>query len=217
MIRRSRETTFSNVALLDVLANTIGALTFFLMLFIVIASQLTISTAVLPDYLPNATCNTDYRAVLEAGGGYEPFKWEIVDGALPEGLFLTKTGLIKGAPGEEGKYHFMVRVTDAEGNRGLRDLILQVHQNGTIKNPLRIVSDALPDAFTGAQYRATLAATGGLGQYNWTVDGDLPPGLTLEDGRITGVPMSKGAWQFKITVEDEQSTRKTQSLSLTTL
>ena len=216
---RTRETAFTgtgSVALIDILANTMGSLIIFLVVFVVIAAQLTISTVELPHSLPNASCNTDYCVELAAKGGCKPYEWEIVDGALPAGLFLTKSGVIKGVPREEGEYHFMVRAIDANGNSGVRDLILKVEQEEK-KMPLRIVTDALPDALTGTPYRVTLAATGGVGRYNWTVHGDLPPGLNLEEGKINGTPMSTGTWHFEIAVEDEHSTHKTQLLSLTVL
>ena len=220
MRRKSRESTSftGSLGLIDVLANALGSIVFFLMVFMVITSQVTISSVAIPHILPDASCNTDYCVELAASGGREPHEWEIIDGSLPAGLFLTRSGVIKGVPRECGKFPFIVKATDADGNSGARDLILNVLQKEAAKMPLMVITDVIPDALMGTPYRVTLAASGGVGQYNWTVQsGDLPPGLNLEDGKINGTPGSTGTWHFEIAVEDEQPEQETQALSLTVL
>lgn len=220
MRRRIQESTSftGSLGLIDVLANALGSIVFFLMVFMIITAQVTISSVVLPHVLPDAVCNTDYYVELATSGGSELHEWEVIDGALPAGLFLTGSGVIKGVPREDGKFAFMVKVSDAEGDSAVRDLTLNVLQKEAATIPLGVVTDVLPDALRGHTYRATLSAVGGVGQYNWSVQsGDLPPGLTLEDGRINGTATSTGTWQFEIAVEDEQPEQETQALSLTVL
>ena len=221
MRRKIHESTSftGSLGLIDVLANALGSIVFFLMVFMIISAQVTISSVVLPHVLPDAVCNTDYSVELAVSGGHETHEWEVVDGVLPAGLFLTGSGVIKGVPREGGKFDFMAKATDAKGSSAVRDLTLNVLQKAAATTPLRIVTDVLPGALRGHTYRATLAAVGGVGQYNWTVQSgdDLPPGLTLEDGRINGTATSTGTWQFEIAVEDEQPEQETQALSLTVL
>jgi hypothetical protein len=54
---------------------------------------------------------------LEAVSGTEPYKFEIVEGTLPEGLHLTASGRIVGVAREETDIPpvVFVRVTDAAG------------------------------------------------------------------------------------------------------
>lgn len=57
--------------------------------------------------------------------------------------------------------------------------------------PLRIATpEVLPEAIAGRPYRVALAAEGGAGDRHWSVDGELPEGLTLdpESGLIQGTP-----------------------------
>ncbi len=56
-------------------------------------------------------------------------------------------------------------------------------------------------------FDATLTATGGtgIGTYAWSLtSGALPPGLTLEDGAISGTPTTAGVYAFTATVTDTE-------------
>ena len=59
-----------------------------------------------------------------------------------------------------------------------------------IETPTITTSERLPDAVKGEAYSTQLAATGGDGNYTWTIlSGDLPDGLTLSvSGKISGEP-----------------------------
>lgn len=74
---------------------------------------LTFQTESLPGFFVGQPINFQ----IEAVSGTEPYKFEIVGGALPEGVQLTPSGRIVGVtqePGEVGQTVF-IRVTDAEG------------------------------------------------------------------------------------------------------
>jgi hypothetical protein len=47
--------------------------------------------------LPGAKRGTSYTAELKASGGVPPYKWKKL-GSLPQGLKLSKTGVISGTP-----------------------------------------------------------------------------------------------------------------------
>jgi hypothetical protein len=71
--------------------------------------------------------------------------------------------------------------------------------------PLKItLASDLPDAIAGRSYNVALAASGGLGRYEWSIEGVLPEGLALNDesGQISGVPRVTAPAQFTIAVED---------------
>jgi large repetitive protein len=85
-------------------------------------------------------------------------------------------------------------------------------------SPQLIISTAtLPDGSVGAGYDETLAATGGVAPYSWSVDsGTLPPGLTLSaSGEISGTPTSGGTYAFTAQVADSEAPAATATQSFT--
>jgi acetyl esterase/lipase/lysophospholipase L1-like esterase len=67
--------------------------------------------------LPPSAVKTAYSADLTATGGYAPYKWSIVSGALPAGLHLQKTtGKISGQPKAVGISTFTVQAVDTKDN-----------------------------------------------------------------------------------------------------
>ena len=72
---------------------------------------------------------------------------------------------------------------------------------------------ALANGLQGTAYSASLSATGGTGNYTWTItSGALPSGLTLGSatGTITGTPTAAGTFTFSV-----QATSGTQTGSRT--
>ena len=63
--------------------------------------------------LPMAYLRQRYETRLEARGGITPLRWELTEGALPEGIALTRDGILSGAPTETGEFQFTVTVTDS--------------------------------------------------------------------------------------------------------
>ncbi len=84
--------------------------------------------------LPPGSAKRAYSAGLTATGGYAPYKWSIVGGALPAGLHLQATsGKIVGKPKSPGISTFTVQAVDtkdkvkpATQNSGTATLSLQV-------------------------------------------------------------------------------------------
>jgi hypothetical protein len=81
-----------------------------------------------------------------------------------------------------------------------------------------ITTTSLPDGVVGSSYSAILEATGGVGNFQWSLSaGQLPPGLSLAaGGAITGVPTTAGSFSFTVKVvsglgEAERARRDSQA------
>jgi hypothetical protein len=99
-----------------------------------------------------------------------------------------------------------------------------------VVNPgLRILTNSLPQgASVGAPYSVTLetqlvtnlnplTATS-PGPLTWSIvagSGNLPPGLSLANGTISGTPTAEGTYQFRVQAELDPARKHSQSYSLT--
>jgi hypothetical protein len=84
--------------------------------------------------------------------------------------------------------------------------------------PVQITTTSLPDGRRGRTYNQTLQATGGSGNYVWSISaGSLPTGLMLETatGRIYGKLPVRGVWNFTATVQDAQNSSAAASKNFT--
>ena len=83
---------------------------------------------------------------------------------------------------------------------------------------LRVAEGVLSLCIRSANYSRTLAATGGLAPYSWSVvSGSLPAGLSLNasTGVISGKPTTIGTYEFTAQVRDSQGTPVTDTQALT--
>lgn len=78
--------------------------------------------------LPSGQVGVEYKLDIEGVGGTAGYNWEVVSGALPQGLLLTKTAIrcimapcynwmpayISGVPEVAGSYAFTVEVTSGD-------------------------------------------------------------------------------------------------------
>ncbi len=162
--------------------------------------------------LPPGTVNVPYSQTLVATGGAPPLKWTITAGVLPAGLALSSAGQISGTPTTAGTSDITVQVADANGATATKPLVL------TINPPLVITtSSPLPSGTVGVNYSQQLTATGGSGQYTWTIiTGALPLGLSLNPaaGQISGTPTTAGAANFTILVTDSNKVTATAAYTL---
>ncbi|WP_435102361.1 putative Ig domain-containing protein [Halarchaeum sp. P4] len=163
-----------------------------------------------PDTLPATPVGVTYTQTLLANGGTTPVSWNVSSGSLPPGLALTSSGVLSGAPTQQGTYTFTVRATDANGATATKQYSLSV-------TPALAVSTTNLPQWTVSQsgYTGTLAATGGTAPYTWSATG-LPTGLTLDPatGRITGTPTQTGTFPVSVTVRDADGTTATAQYTL---
>ena len=152
--------------------------------------------------LPATREGEPYAVTLEAQGGVQPYRWSVVDGALPTGIVLDElTGTISGVAAAYGQFQATVRVQDGAGAVASRPLALSVAR---VIAPVSLLTEALPQGTVGIPYSFALDAAGGEGSYVWTVSGGaLPAGLTLNaEGVLAGQPTNAGDSPFEITVFD---------------
>jgi hypothetical protein len=169
--------------------------------------------AITTSSLPTASVDEPYSLQLTAAGGVGTLAWAIVAGALPAGLSLSPTGLVRGTPAgtSGGWYSFTVRVTDAAGSVVTRSLTIAV------AIPVRILTTGLATATVGDVHLNGLSASGGIGTITWTLTGGvLPAGLVLgSDGILSGTATGPaGSYLITVTATDSLGSRASMQLAL---
>ncbi|MFN3325540.1 MAG: putative Ig domain-containing protein [Bryobacteraceae bacterium] len=159
--------------------------------------------------VPKATVGVPYSSALTVGGGSGPFRWSLI-GQLPNGLMLSAAGQVSGIPSFAGEYRFALRVQDAKNEEAIRMCQL------TVTNPELTIGTAcpLPGGNTGSDYLHELVVGGGEAPYSWSVQGSLPPGVSLRDGVLSGRPGAEGAYQFRLSAWDRLGRAASQPCSL---
>lgn len=179
--------------------------------FTIAGQPLQITTA---SPLPAATVGVSYSEALAAAGGTAPYTWAVTAGSLPAGLSLNSgTGLISGQPTAAGASNFTIQVSDSTRTTASKAFAMTTNPALAITT-----SSPLPAGTVGASYSQTLAATGGSGQYTWSISaGSLPAGLTLASatGVISGVPTSAVTAGFTAKVTDSNNVVATKVFVLT--
>ncbi|MEO4000559.1 IPT/TIG domain-containing protein [Mesorhizobium sp. CAU 1732] len=154
-----------------------------------------------PSSLPDPVAGSSYEQMLTASGGVAPYVFSLASGTtLPPGLELSPGGLISGTPTAAGPANFVVQATDAAGNSTTRDYAV------TVSAPtLTLAPATLPGGTGGVAYQQTIAATGGVEPYSYSIDGgSLPTGLSLSRaGLLSGVPSMAGIDTFTVRVTDQ--------------
>lgn len=177
-------------------------------LSIAVYAPLTVSTV----SLPFGSTGTAYSQTMTATGGLAPYTWSVSSGSLPAGLTLnSSSGAITGTPTTTGSSAFTVQVKDANLTTATKSFTMVIYE------PLSVSTTALSFGITGVAYSQTLAATGGLIPYTWSISsGALPTGLALgsSSGTISGTPTVKGNSTFTVQVKDANLTTATRSLSI---
>ena len=146
--------------------------------------------------LPSGTVNQPYAAVVGGSGGTTPYTWSLASGspALPAGLSLNATtGAIVGTPTALETTTPIFRLQDASSPAGVVQKPLTISIL-TIPQALSMTTASLPRGVVNQPYRnTTLAATGGIQPYTWSVNPALPNGLqfnVVSSGTISGTPLA---------------------------
>ena len=168
--------------------------------------------------LPSGVATSPYPSTtLQAAGGVPPYTWALASGSsLPAGLSLSTAGVLSGTPAaaSSGPLTFIVTDSSTTPNTAQASLTLTISGGGG-GGGLTLTTTSLPAATLNTAYSTTLAVTGGVAPYTFTLGNSttLPAGLTLSAaGVISGTPTTAGSTPFSVTMTD--STTPT-ALSLT--
>ncbi|MFZ3217694.1 MAG: putative Ig domain-containing protein [Candidatus Acidiferrales bacterium] len=154
--------------------------------------------------LPTATLGQPYTGPITATGGVPPLAWSLTSGTLPAGLTLgsskTDTVNVTGKATTAGSATITVTVTDATGATSTSGPLTIVVSNLAFTTTSPLPTGTVGTAYVGVQF----AATGGDSPYTFTLatGSNLPPGLSLTGGDLTGTPTTVGNYSFGITVTD---------------
>ena len=154
--------------------------------------------------LAGGTVGTAYSAGLAAAGGVQPYTWAVT--GLPAGLSASATGAITGTPTAAGSSSVGVTVTDSKGTTASAGFTLAI-----APATLAVTTSSL-SGVVGTAVAGSLAASGGVQPYTWTVSG-LPAGVTASaSGALSGTPTAPGS--FTVTVKVTDSAGNTASTSI---
>ncbi len=155
----------------------------------------------------DATLNAAYSATVTATGGVPPLAWTLSSGTLPAGLSLgkstTDTVNITGKATVAGVYTFTVTVTDATGASSTSGQLQIVVSSLALTTTSPLPPGTVGTLYVGVQF----AATGGTPPYAFSLaaGSNLPPGLQLNAGDLTGTPTTVGNYSFGISVTDSEN------------
>ncbi len=177
------------VTLLDATSNQTTSSTF----SINVAAPPSISTT----SLPNGIVKVPYGPVtVSTTGGSGSYSWSVT--GAPPGITINYAGTLSGTPTAAGSFSVTVTVTDTTTNLS-KSAIFPV----TVAPPLSISTTALPNGAINQPYGpVTVAASGGSGNYSWSVTG-TPAGVSIGSaGVLSGTPTAAGPFSIVATVTD---------------
>lgn len=166
--------------------------------------------------LPTAIAGQAYSpVVLLTANDSGPVSWTFATGGTPPAGFTVgspptpnTTGIFcygspctsTGVQVQPGTYTFTIRATSLSNQTTTKQFTLLVVP------PLQIITTGLPSAAVGQPYSAQLQATGGTGQYEWSIsETPLPAGIVLDpaSGALSGTPTgATGPYTFTIQLAD---------------
>lgn len=169
-----------------------------------------ITTTVVPD----GKVNQPYSAGFAASGGTAPYTWSLLEASLPAGVtFNSLSGGLTGTPTSSGQYRLTVQVQDTKGDTAQQAFAFEVRPDGTL--PLAISTASLPRASIGVPYSFSVTATGGQPPYSFSLNGDLPPGITFgAGGAFSGNPTTVATANVIVTVTDALGLRASRAFAL---
>ena len=173
--------------------------------------------AIPADAPPTAMAGADFLWQIPAKGGIPPYKFELAEGSkLPPGMFLSEYaphGRIVGEPTTTGTFTFKVIAKDTLSQQAEGEVTITVA-------PYNLSLAEIPPV--EGKYNEPLpinpVASGGVPPLVWSVQGQLPKGLSLNasSGEISGKPMVAGSFDFVLKATDAKRKSVTQNASIRT-
>lgn len=160
------------------------------------SSTLAISTPSTAASPPNAIVGDPYSFAFQARGGSGDYSWSISSGSLPQGLALASDGEVSGTPAKTTLGQpFTAQVSSGSATASATFTIWAVPAS-QLQITTADTSSVPPNADVGTPYSFALTATGGTGQYQWSLvgPGTLPAGVSLSPtGVISGTATEVGS------------------------
>lgn len=152
--------------------------------------------------LDDAILGEEYNATLETSA-YPEATWSLYEmqsrrlttsfTGLPAGLTLNTDGTITGvAEGPAGTYNFSVVANNAGGTSQ------PVAFSITVNDKPVITTMALANGLVGSEYGALVLEGTSSTPITWSIEGELPAGISLTDGTFGGTPTKGGTYQFTV-------------------
>ena len=141
----------------------------------------------------------DLAEALQVQGRGGELEFSVAEGsALPEGVTLSRDGLLSGAPKMAGTYTFVIQCTNGIGAPATALVSLDV-AGAPDERPITV-----PQGRMGTAYKATISLGGyPAPTYSWkAADGSsLAPGLSLDAGTgdVKGTPTRPGIYNVVVT------------------
>ena len=163
---------------------------------------------------PTAQIGQPYDIQLQARGGCDLYRWEIVNGSLPPGLYMSSSGRVTGIPttaSETRPWVWLHDLLPSQGgyswcigdNRSERQFVFRVGAG------LSIQDQSVPGGTIGQAYSKQLTVwsvtslnpvQGSPTAATWSIaSGSLPPGVNLSpSGLLSGTPTAEGSFTFVV-------------------
>lgn len=162
----------------------------------------------------NGTVSVAYGFTPTRTGGWGPFSFAVVAGALPPGLSLnSSTGALTGTPTSPGTYNATLRVTDTTPQGSTDDLAISI-----VVAAYPTLTLNYPRGSVGKAYSGTASTSGGHSPFSYSIaSGALPGGLSLNasTGALTGTPNASGTANFTIRSRDAAGNNADRAGSIT--
>ena len=164
-----------------------------------------------PVTAPNAHLNVPYVMNI-TGASPANIPPTISAGALPPGLIFAAApsggnllATITGTATQLGTFPFTVQIKDTS----VSELPQTVTASATIvvDDHVTIVKSGLKNAVQGRAFSDTFSAVDGAPPYQWSITGNLPPGLSLNaaSGTLSGTTTGSGLYTYTVSVTDSSS------------
>ena len=167
--------------------------------------------AIVRETLSKAGLNLPYTVPLGTDAAAGKVSWKLLEGKLPQGLTLDNSGTIQGRPVEAvADRKVTIRARDSEGNGDKHTFAITVA-------PGEVVTESLPPAFAGSDYRLALESVHTAEPLRWkVVSGSLPEGMTLkaDTGLLAGAPTSAQWARFTVQATDANELKLRRELVL---
>lgn len=156
--------------------------------------------AITTSSLPDCTERVAFAVVFTSTGGTQPLSWSVVSGTFPFSKTVDAAlGKVDAVTIASGTHTFTLRVTDAAGAAGERELSM-------LLNPTpQIDTVSVPLAVAGRAYSTTLAGHGGSPPVKWHPRNTLPTGLGMaqDTGLLSGTPTLGGSTSVRFGYDDD--------------